>query len=127
MSPGGPRILAGRWWASTPALLPLAGFAALFATLGDSEAFLYRGGFLLTDGVTAAVIFVSVRMVTTRPSRIFALRPIVWWGCGRTRSTSGTGRCSCSRPQFDVDLPTLELLALSWRSRLPWRTFLTCL
>ncbi len=113
MSPAGARILPGRWWASLPAIAPVAALFALFATLGDSEAFLYRGGFLLTDVVTAGVIVVAVRMAGTLPGRVFASRPFVWVGL---RSYAiylwHWPVFMLTRQHLDIELPQLELFAL---------------
>lgn len=57
----------------------LAGLLALMLTLGDLDALLYRGGFLMVAVTTAAVLAV-VAHPSSLLGRAFGLTPLVWLG-----------------------------------------------
>jgi lysophospholipase L1-like esterase len=57
----------------------LAGLLALMLTLGDLDALLYRGGFLMVAVTTAAVLAV-VAHPSSLLGRAFGLTPLIWLG-----------------------------------------------
>jgi peptidoglycan/LPS O-acetylase OafA/YrhL len=77
--PGEGRGLAGAIATTVAGLGGLAGLTAITLTLGQYESLLYRGGFLLTDVLTAAAI-VGVTQDRAPLGRVIGFRPLPWIG-----------------------------------------------
>jgi hypothetical protein len=113
----------GQSWRRTgwnvPLLLDVAGLAALGGLaffclwLGESQAFLFRGGFALVALTTAVLIMVVVHPLTHLVSGLLEWRPLRWVGL---RSYSiylwHWPVFMVTRPELDVPISGLPLLTL---------------
>jgi peptidoglycan/LPS O-acetylase OafA/YrhL len=77
--PGVSPSRAGAFAVFFAGVLGLAGLSALALRLGEYEPMLYKGGFLVTDVATAAVI-VAVAAPRSLASRIIGVAPLRWLG-----------------------------------------------
>ena len=111
--------LRRRWGWTTPLLLDIAGLAALLALiafclrLGEYQPFLYRGGLASVAVATTVVIMACVHPHTRLGTHLLGQRPLRWLG---VRSYGiylwHWPVFMVSRPQLDVTLEGLPLLAL---------------